>query len=236
MRRAWLEVLALGLICALTVLGLRAWLASKEQQRQLDVSIKAEQKIVSDASKRESAREGSLSDALDQIAKLKRETRTGSDVLRELPTYLPLPEPLIVSNPRKSTPVTRGQKSLLSAFTGDSGASSDQVPSLQNNDPAPKTGQPEPRQSATLEGPRVDLPSGDLKPLFDYVQNCRACQAEVNTARQDSRDNALKLASVTRERDSALAVAEGGGFLHRIRRDLGWFALGALSGYAASRH
>ena len=70
MRRAWLEVLALGLICALTVLGLRAWLASKEQQRQLDVSIKAEQKIVSDASKRESAREGSLSDALDQIAKL----------------------------------------------------------------------------------------------------------------------------------------------------------------------
>jgi hypothetical protein len=79
----------------------------------------------------------------------------------------------------------------------------------------------------------VRLPSSDLKPLFDYVQDCRACEAENMAERQDAADEATKLAAVTHERDAALKAAAGGSVWHRIRRDLEWLAAGAVGGYIA---
>lgn len=80
------------------------------------------------------------------------------------------------------------------------------------------------------------LPAEDLKPLFDFVQDCKACQTERNTLRRDLADEQVKTASLTRERDSALKLAKGGGFWRRAARAAKWFGLGALAGAAAAHH
>ena len=82
----------------------------------------------------------------------------------------------------------------------------------------------------------AQIPVADLKPLFDYVQDCRACQAELAASRQDAADDATKIAALTRERDAAVTAAKGGTFLRRLRRNALWFAIGAAGGYVAAKH
>lgn len=88
---------------------------------------------------------------------------------------------------------------------------------------------------ASENGCTAQIPAADLKPLFDYVQNCRACQAELAAAKQNSENDAAKIAALTRERDAAITAAKGGSFLRRLRRNALWFAIGAAGGYVAAR-
>lgn len=83
------------------------------------------------------------------------------------------------------------------------------------------------------------LPSADLKPLYNYVQTCRACELRLSEAQLRATDDAAKIAAITRERDAALRAAKGGTLWRRLKRDFVWFAIGAGSGavvgYAHSR-
>jgi Transglycosylase SLT domain len=81
----------------------------------------------------------------------------------------------------------------------------------------------------------VELPLDDLKPLFDFVQDCRACSAQLAAAEKNRTDDAEKIAALTRQRDLAVSAARGGGFWHRLQHELEWFGAGAISGYIASR-
>lgn len=81
----------------------------------------------------------------------------------------------------------------------------------------------------------AEVPAEDLKPLFNYVQDCRACDAELAVAHQNASDDAAKIASLTRERDAAITASKGGSFFRRLRRNLIWLSVGAAVGYAASR-
>ena len=80
----------------------------------------------------------------------------------------------------------------------------------------------------------VQIPAADLKPLYDYVQDCRSCQAQLAAAQQNRTDDAAKLTAMTRERDAAVTAAKGGSFWRRFRRNVEWFALGAAAGAAGS--
>jgi hypothetical protein len=80
----------------------------------------------------------------------------------------------------------------------------------------------------------AQIPAADLKPLYDYVQDCRACQAKLSDAQQNAADAAAKIAALTRERDAAITAAKGGAFPRRLRRNALWFALGATVAYAAT--
>lgn len=75
----------------------------------------------------------------------------------------------------------------------------------------------------------AQIPVADLKPLYNYVQDCRACQTQLQAAKQNSADDALKLAALTRERDAAITDAKGGSFLRRLRRNALWLAPLALA-------
>ena len=83
--------------------------------------------------------------------------------------------------------------------------------------------------------PAALIPAADLKPLYDFVQDCRACQAQLAVAKQNSADDAAKLASLTRERDAAITAAKGGTLWRRLRRNAAWLAAGAALGYAAAK-
>ncbi len=81
----------------------------------------------------------------------------------------------------------------------------------------------------------ITVPQADLQPLFDHLEDCRACQEVIATAQQDLTDERVKVSALMIERDAAVKAARGGGFWSRLRSNAKWFAIGgALGALAAS--
>jgi hypothetical protein len=188
MRRT-IEIATLLVALTITALAAHAWLAARADQQRLQSTLAAQKQLLDAADSRERARAATLDATLAQIAALKRAAQTPTQIVRELPQYLPLPQPITLATPA----------------------------------PLPAA-------------PNAQLPVSDLKPLYDYVQDCRACQAQLATAKLNSADDATKIAALTRERDAAVTAARGGSFWRRLRRNAVWFVVGAASGYAAAKH
>ena len=82
----------------------------------------------------------------------------------------------------------------------------------------PTTAQPHTaKPSATAE-----IPAADLAPLYDYIQDCRACQLQLTAAKQNATDDAAKIA------------AKGGTFWLLLKRNAHWLAVGATIGVVTS--
>ncbi len=80
----------------------------------------------------------------------------------------------------------------------------------------------------------ITVPQEDLKPLFDRLEDCRACQEQLATAQQDLSDERTKVSALKIERDAAVKAARGGGFWSRFRTGLKWFAIGGAIGALAA--
>jgi hypothetical protein len=79
------------------------------------------------------------------------------------------------------------------------------------------------------------IPAEDLKPLYDFTIDCKACQSKLATAQADLTDERAKTTALTRERDDALRIARGGSILRRIGRAAKWFLIGAAAGAIAAK-
>ena len=92
-------------------------------------------------------------------------------------------------------------------------------------------------QSKGASGPatQVVIPPEDLKPLYDFTLDCKACQSKLATTQADLSDEKLKTDTLAKERDAALQAAKGGTLLRRIGRAAKWFALGAAAGALAAK-
>ena len=80
----------------------------------------------------------------------------------------------------------------------------------------------------------AEIPAADLAPLYNYVQDCRACQLQLAAAKQNSSDDAAKIRALTRERDAAVTATKGGPFWLRLKRNAHWLAIGAAVGAVTS--
>jgi hypothetical protein len=253
------------LVAALVI---HAWLASRDEQQRLKITLAAQKQLLDAAHARERARETALNETLTQIEKLKRTTQTPKQILRDLPKYLPLPQPITFASPESAAPHAAQQGTGVLAGSGASTASrapeSDRSGTrLEESRGGPDTtmiakrGASLPQAVPQAGGPRrqdfsvpappcsstgdcsAQIPNVDLKPLYDFVQDCRACQAQLAAARQDSADDRSKIAALTLERNAAVTASKGGSFWRRLRRNTLWFVagagLGAAAGYAATR-
>ena len=81
----------------------------------------------------------------------------------------------------------------------------------------------------------IALPFEDLKPLYDFAVDCKACQARLAAATADLADEKTKTQALGRERDAALKLARGGSLRQRIGRAIKWFVVGAIAGAVAAR-
>jgi hypothetical protein len=88
--------------------------------------------------------------------------------------------------------------------------------------------------SATTPQSTAEIPAADLATLYNYVQDCRACQLELTAAKQNASDDAAKIRALTRERDAAVTAAKGGPFWLRLKRNAHWLAIGAAIGAVSS--
>jgi hypothetical protein len=79
------------------------------------------------------------------------------------------------------------------------------------------------------------IPAADLKPLYDFSVDCKACQAKLAAAQGNLTDEKTKTTTLTKERDEAVRAAKGGSLLRRIARAAKWFAIGAAAGAFAAR-
>jgi hypothetical protein len=260
MTRRTIEIIPFCAALLAAALAIHAWLQTRADQQRLQSTLADQKRILDSSDASERARDNTLAATLAQIANLKRTTQTPEQVLRNLPKYLSLPQPITLvgsespSNAQSQQGTALPEKSEgATSSPDDSKAASGRAASsssLSNARSRAPEGKPSSGTSLPIQLPApcksaddcaAQIPAADLKPLYDYVQDCRACQAQLAVAKQNQTDDAAKIAALTRERDAAVTAAKGGTFWRRARRNAIWFAvgagLGAAGGYAASvRH
>ena len=211
MASLWMRVLAVLAVCVLGAFFVHEEIAWRQERARLTEEIAAARKLVQEADTRQRQRDAELHAALEQIAQRKRAVQTPQEIVRELPRDLPLPAPITLA--AKGTESARQRTE-----PGDAGQESSATTASRQESNSP-----------------AQLPMEDLKPLFDFVQDCKACQAELAGARGNLADERAKTSALTRERDAALRLARGGGFWRRAARAAKWFALGAAAGAIAAK-
>lgn len=154
----WLQLAAAAIAMVLVVSVVVAWRAEIREQTELKQQLKTAQQALTEAASREQA-------------------RSPEDVVKALPSVLPLPEPIEMETP--STAGASGTDGRLD-----------------------KPSAPQAREVG-----RVRLPVADLKPLYDTAVACKECQAELAAALADLKDEKTKTEALSRERDDALRVA-----------------------------
>jgi hypothetical protein len=201
----------------------RSWLEAHDDRTHMQATIAAQQQLIAAADQRERQNAASLQASLAQIAALKRQVQTPQQILRDLPQYLPLPQPITLAPPASAA---TGQGTAL---PGDSGAGA--APGSASGTGAGADSS----SAAAPAAPVAQIPTADLKPLFDFVQDCRACKVQLDAARADLKDEQSKTAALSKERDAAVKAVKGGGFWTRVKRNAKWLAIGAILGAAAAR-
>ena len=317
---------------ALLALSLFSWLESRADRARLAATLETQKQLIAAIASREQDRASELKSTLDEIAALKRDTQTPQQILRALPQYLPLPQPITFapsapaiqqgtaasgqgispsgnsSAPPSGSPASPSPGNSASEFPGSLSNSPATPPSGNSSSPSPaplsnlsaaspspgnsfsassaSSVPPVPRISSSTsrvksslahlesqisnldsqasgspsapeqgsnpsENPSASLPkspappnssprsavipAADLKPLFDFVQDCRACQSQLATARANLQYEQSRSAALTHERDAALQAAKGGSFWRRLKRNTKWLALGAAVGALLAR-
>jgi hypothetical protein len=91
--------------------------------------------------------------------------------------------------------------------------------------------------SSNSTSPQSDavIPTEDLKPLYDFSLDCKACQAKLTATQGDLTDERKKSAALTQERNDALRIARGGSTWRRIGRATKWILIGAAAGAIAAK-
>ncbi|MBZ5701458.1 MAG: hypothetical protein LAN84_06395 [Acidobacteriia bacterium] len=216
----WMRALAVLAVCVLGAFFVHEEIAWRQERARLTEEIAAAHKLVQEADVRQRQRDVALQEALGQIAQRKRAVQTPQEIVRELPRDLPLPAPI----------------TLAATGTASVPFAAAEQPSKQAAEPANAARDSSaPRTASDGSNRPAQLPVEDLKPLFDFVQDCKACQAELAGARGNLADERAKTAALIRERDDALRLARGGGFWRRAARAAKWFALGAAAGAIAAQ-
>jgi hypothetical protein len=207
---------ALGVALALFA----AWRADRRDHAQLASDLATAKQALTQADARQHDREAQLAQTLATLAAGKRTITTPAQVVRELPREIPLPVPITLQVPDLMTKPSRATCSS-GPVCGPEGLDST----------APTNSKP---SAKPLEASAV-IPAGDLKPLYDFTLDCKACQAKLAAAQADLIDERAKTAVLVRERDEAVRAAKGGSLLHRIARNAKWLAIGAAAGAIAAK-
>jgi hypothetical protein len=196
----------------LCVVLLEAWRADRRDRAQLNSELAATKQLLAAADARQHDRDAQLAQTLATLAAEKRTIVTPSQIVRELPREIPLPAPIVLQTSPAASPAAGP------ASTGQHPAGPESPP---NN--------LKPDQTNAV------IPAEDLKPLYDFTLDCKACQARLAAAQGDLADERQKTAALTRERDDALRIAKGGSLRRRIARAAKWFAIGAAAGAVAAK-
>ncbi len=241
--------LAAGLALA-AVLAVHSWLGARDARIRLEATMDAQRQLITAAERREQQRARELRDALAQIAAVKRGVASPQQIIRELPKYLPLPQPIELATTSVHSEPRRGESAHGEPIHRESAQLEPSSGEPIHSEPAQREpvdatsaqgehthGEPVQGEAArreTIHGESVaQMPLEDLKPLFDFVQDCRACKLRLDATQADLADEHAKITALKQQRDMALRAVRGGGFWSRVKHGAKWFVLGGAVGAAA---
>lgn len=213
--RFWIRCAAVAFAVLLAVALFRAWTEDRRERTTLAIELSETRKALAEANARQQERDAHLQETLTALDLQKRRVQTPAQIVRELPREISLPAPLVLTS-RTATPAESSEASAAP--------------------PEEKTTRETPAQPGP-DGPasQVVLPAEDLKPLYDFAVDCKACQARLAVAQADLTDEKAKTTALNRERDDALRLARGGSAWRRITRAAKWLVLGAAAGAIAAK-
>jgi hypothetical protein len=214
-----IRVTAVAIASGLVLALFAAWRADRRDRAQLAADLAAGRQALAQADARQHDRDAQLLQTLAALAAEKRAATAPAQILRQLPQQIPLPVPLTL---QAEDPMTKPQRETCSSgpVCGPEGLE----PARSNNNP--------PSKAAVAQ---AVIPAADLKPLYDFSLDCRACQAKLAAAQADLTDERAKTAVLTRERNEAVRAAKGGSVLRRIARNAKWLAIGVAAGAIAAK-
>lgn len=224
--RIYLRVTEILIAATLAIAVLAAWRAARRDRAQLAAELAVANQSLTQATARQHDREAQLQKTLAALAAEKRRIKTPAQILQDLPNQIVLPRPITLNSADPATgPATPPCSSgLPRSSRGPNCAPEGLDPTTSSKLP---TSKPDPS--------RLVLPLEDLKPLYNFALDCRACQAKLAAAQADLADERAKTAVLTRERNEAVRAAKGGGVLRRIVRNAKWLAIGAAAGALAAK-
>jgi len=215
---SWIRLAEIAFATALVAVIIIAWRDDRRDRTQLATQLSASQQAMTNADARQHDRDAQLQQTLAAIAVQKRATLTPAQILADLPHELPLPTPLTVEQkPLPDNPIpNRLTDNANTAMQSRGGFT---TPAVAHGGNATE----------------VAVPPEDLKPLYDFALDCKACQAKLTATQTDLADEKTKSATLTKERDAALKAARGGNLLQRVGRAAKWLAIGAAAGALAAK-
>lgn len=236
--RIWLRLAEILVPALLAINILIAWQADRRDRAQLATQLAAAQKTIAQASASQQDRDAILNQTLAQIKAQKLAVVTPVQILKALPAQISLPVPITLHSEAKQTASEDNSATNPASKPGREAAAS--VASGQHLKGLPGTqgrALEVPNSSSPKSGRGADavLPAVDLKPLYDFALDCKACQAKLAAALSDLNDEKTKTAALIKERDAAVRIAKGGSALRRIARAAKWFVLGAATGVIAAK-
>jgi hypothetical protein len=105
--RNTLEISGILLAVLLAAMAFRAWLTEHDDRPRLQATIATQKQPLDAADTRERDRVATLKDTLAQIEALKRQTQSPAQVVRDLPKFLSLPQPITLNPLQNGSPTTQ---------------------------------------------------------------------------------------------------------------------------------
>ncbi len=223
----WIRITA-AIVVITTVLAIFvAWRAETRDRSALAAELAATRQVLQAADANQRERDTKLADTLSAIKVQKRTVQSPSQIVTDLPNQMQLPVGITLQNvPQPATASGIKNARIDVGATSGGGQLTSGFPSAKGA--ANPNGQDVSKVQAVI-------PGQDLKALYDFALDCKACQAKLTASQSDLADERGKTKALTKERDDALRVARGGSILRRLARASKWMLIGAAAGAAAAR-
>jgi hypothetical protein len=229
--KVWPRLLGTLAAIAVAAITLSAWRANRRDTAQLATDLAAAKQSLAQAESRQRDRDSQLLQTLAVFAAEKRNITTPTQIVHALPNEIPLPSAITLP------PAQQPCNAALMECGGILYPEPRRAAALTS---APNHRLQTPGKDSSVEGKSAQpdqaiLPIEDLKPLYDFTIDCKACQAKLAAAQADLSDERAKATALTHQRDEAVQVAKGGSVLRRIARNAKWLAIGVLAGAVAAK-
>src|SRR5712671_2106368 len=225
--RLYLRVAAILIAATLATILVATWRANRRDAAQLAADLATAKQSLAQADARQHDRDKQLLQTLADLSATKRNITTHAQIVRELPKQIPLPSPIALQS--------KPQPCAAQGFMECGGLAAAALTIEPNRRPPPTATEPNKTGKQSASPDQAILPIEDLKPLYDFAIDCKACQAKLAAAQADLTDERAKTIVLTHERDQAVHAANGGSVLRRIARNAKWLAIGALAGAVAAK-
>jgi hypothetical protein len=224
--RLYLRIAEFVIAATLALTLFAAYRAERRDRTQLAADLAAAKQTLAQTNARQHDRDAQLTKTLAALAAGKRNVKTPAEIVRALPNEIPLPVTIALDpNFAKNDSNVRCSSGLPWSGKGPNCGPEGLEPTRLRND----------HTSTVATQTQAVLPTADLKPLYDFAVDCKACQSKLAAAQADLTDERAKAAILTRERNEAVRVAKGGSLLQRITRNAKWLAIGAIAGAIAAK-